>query len=177
MTHAVDVLRVEREVVARREDASAAVRPEGQAILGQRPLDHVYATRRSIVVVEARLLVVQPTEQPALAVVVTPQPEAEPVAAIASDELVDLDALGCRTGEQGDLLGLERRGGQQVGEPIGVGHGGLPRRWTVYITVAYVSESSVSIQYSLLNRFTESIHCQGSSGRFFGFVRRSIGHS
>jgi hypothetical protein len=126
MTHAVDVLGVERGVVARREDASAVLCPEGQAILGQRPLDHVYAARRSIVVVEARLLVVQPTEQPALTVLVAPQLQAEPVAAIASHELIDVDALGRSTSEQDELFRLERRGGQQVGEPIGVGHGGTP---------------------------------------------------
>jgi hypothetical protein len=126
MAHAMDVLGVEREAVARREDARPVICPEGQAILGQRALDHVDAARRSIVVVEARLLVVQPTEQPPLAVLVAPQLQAEPVAAVASHELIDLHALGCCAREQDYLLGLERGGGQQVGEPIGVGHGGTP---------------------------------------------------
>jgi hypothetical protein len=35
MAHAVDVLGVEREAVASREDARPVICPEGQAILGQ----------------------------------------------------------------------------------------------------------------------------------------------
>jgi hypothetical protein len=146
VAHAVDVLGVEREALAGRDDPRHGWSSEHQAVLGDRALHHVHAARGAVVVVEAGLLVVEPSQQPRLAVLVPPETQAETAVVVTSHQPVDVHASGGRASERRDLRGLEGASGQQVGELVALGHGRTPTSIGTTIIEAYSTKSSVSIQ-------------------------------
>src|SRR4051812_41158230 len=99
MRHAVDVRGAEVEDLARLVDARRRLAAHAQALLQDQPGDDGHRTRRDVVVVEARVVVVHPADQPDAHVLVEDHLLVGPLVRGVSDEVPPRRVVG---GEPGD---------------------------------------------------------------------------